>query len=191
MDWKNKVTSLTDMVIPGITDTSNHKIIENEVMSNLPLQMSLYFNVIFFPIWLIVIALLLYDKYACYNSFTKFVIITIIVTIVIVETLRLYLGYEGNLQDKIPELAGFWMLSVLLQLPLQCFLLFNPHFRLNILDIVVQSTMCTLLTTQVISGYRGLTYTSKQQAIYYRIIKLRNSNQGVPGHQPAGEIKQD
>ena len=44
---------------------------------------------------------------------------TVLVATTIIEITRLYLGYLGNLTEKVPELAGFWLLTVLLQLPMQ------------------------------------------------------------------------
>ncbi|CAH0555180.1 unnamed protein product [Brassicogethes aeneus] len=71
-----------------------------EVMSNLPLQMSLYFNVIFVPLWGLLLTLFLVENFYSYTELYKFIVITILSTIFIMEILRLYLGYEGNLKDK-------------------------------------------------------------------------------------------
>ena len=45
------------------------------------------------------------------------------------QVVRLYLGYLGNLGERVPELAGFWLLTILLQLPMQVILPHNhnPH----------------------------------------------------------------
>ena len=64
-------------------------------------------------------------KYHLLNYLYKFVLVTVIVAVIIIELVRLYLGYLGNLTEKVPELAGFWLLTILLQLPLQGFLLLN------------------------------------------------------------------
>ena len=69
-------------------------------------------------------------KYHLLNYLYKFVLVTILVAIIIIEVVRLYLGYLGNLTEKVPELAGFWLLTILLQLPLQGFLLFNTDLIL-------------------------------------------------------------
>ena len=69
-------------------------------------------------------------KYHLLNYLYKFVLVTILVAVIIIEVVRLYLGYLGNLTEKVPELAGFWLLTILLQLPLQGFLLFNTDLIL-------------------------------------------------------------
>lgn len=65
------------------------------------------------------------------------------------------------------------MLSILLQLPLQGFLLLNPYFGLNPLEFVPQTLMFILLNTQNITGYYTLKNTAKKQAAYFRIMKLK------------------
>lgn len=65
------------------------------------------------------------------------------------------------------------MLSLLLQFPLQGFLLLNPYFGFYVLEIVAQSVMFSLLCIQLISGYYALRYTASKQAAYFRIMKLR------------------
>lgn len=181
---------------------------DNELNANLPLQMALYFNVTFFPVWLIIILQLLLNmvtnyyhnnfkfsftvvQYACYSELYKFIAVAVIFTVITIEAFRLYLGYEGNLRDKvvlqpklwedvififfqIPELAGFWMISLLLQFPLQNLLLLNPYFNMRILETSVQSIMVLMLIVELISGYFALKYTAAQQANYFRIMKLKS-----------------
>ncbi|CAG9771674.1 unnamed protein product [Ceutorhynchus assimilis] len=169
MTWKETVCAFSKNVFPGIKFSSSGKEIrENEVKSNLPLQMSAYFNVVFIPIWVLVLFIFLLDNYSDFGKLTKVIIVTILSTIFTVEILRLYMVYEGNLNDKIPELAGFWMLSVFLQLPLQGLLLFNPYFQLRVLEVVCQSVIFMLLISQIIFGYFALRYTASQQAKYYQ-----------------------
>ncbi|KAJ8917682.1 hypothetical protein NQ315_005129 [Exocentrus adspersus] len=173
MDWRESVTSVSDKVFPGLSHKIDDKLIGNEVMSNLPLQMALYYNTVFAPVWAVALITFLAQNFYLYSELNKLIIIFVVTTIFLVEALRLYLGYEGNLRDKIPELAGFWMLSLLLQLPLQSFLLFNPYFGLYVLEIVVQGVMVSMLCVQLVSGYSALKYTAAKQATYFRIMKLR------------------
>ena len=81
-------------------------------------------------------------KYHLLNYLYKFVLVTILVAVIIIEVVRLYLGYLGNLTEKVPELAGFWLLTILLQLPLQGFLLFNTDL------ILVPIGKCTARSVQ-------------------------------------------
>lgn len=77
-------------------------------------------------------------KFSLLNYLYKFVLVTILVAVMIIEVssspssprspssqvVRLYLGYLGNLGERVPELAGFWLLTILLQLPMQVVI---PH----------------------------------------------------------------
>ncbi|TKS73212.1 Transmembrane protein 17B [Collichthys lucidus] len=98
---------------------------DKRVLSSLPLQMSLYFNMWFFPLWWISEIVMLQLKYPALPDYYKFILVTILIMMTLIEAIRLFLGYAGNLQEKVPELAGFWLLSILLQFPLILFQLFN------------------------------------------------------------------
>uniref|UniRef100_A0A8D8PM25 Transmembrane protein 17 n=1 Tax=Cacopsylla melanoneura TaxID=428564 RepID=A0A8D8PM25_9HEMI len=73
----------------------------NEVVSSLALQMSLYFNVIFCPVWLATIFFLLYLKYDQLSMLYRLINVTVLVLVSVIECLRLYLGYIGNLGEKV------------------------------------------------------------------------------------------
>ncbi|CAG9815409.1 unnamed protein product [Phaedon cochleariae] len=165
----------SNLMFPGL-NMNNHGCKKEgiKVTSNLPLQMSLYFNVVFAPVWGIVILLFLDKNYHTYNDLYKYIIITVVCTVFIMEVVRLYLGYEGNLKIKIPELAGFWMVSILLQFPLQCLLLFHPYFKMYILEKVVQGIMLLMLSIQLIFGFHALKYTATEQAKY---VQMKKQNQ--------------
>ena len=153
----------------------------NQLMSNLPLQVLLYLNVIYFPCWLSVILMVVSVKFHLLNYLYKFVLVTILVAVIVIEIVRLYLGYLGNLTEKVPELAGFWLLTILLQLPLQGFLLFNTDLilvpigkRNNVFTILMTS-----LTNRDIGGERD------------DGADLVRADRGVPGpegdHQAPGK----
>ena len=73
----------------------------NEIVSDLPLQMALFFNVCYFPAWLIISIVITTVKYDHLNYLYKFVLVTVLVAATIIEIIRLYLGYLGNLTEKV------------------------------------------------------------------------------------------
>ncbi|KAK2507951.1 hypothetical protein MC885_002158, partial [Smutsia gigantea] len=73
---------------------------DNEMVSSLELQMSLYFNTYFFPLWWVSNVMMLQMKYSILPDYYKFIVITVIILITLIEAIRLYLGYMGNLQEK-------------------------------------------------------------------------------------------
>ncbi|EPY76232.1 hypothetical protein CB1_001458001 [Camelus ferus] len=115
--------------------------------------MSLYFNAYFFPLWWVSSITMLQVKYSVLPDYYKFIVVTVIILVTLIEVIRLYLGYMGNLQEKVPELAGFWLLSLLLQLPLILFLLFNEGLTNLPLEKAVHIIFTTFLTFQVISAF--------------------------------------
>ncbi|XP_054100893.1 transmembrane protein 17 isoform X2 [Callithrix jacchus] len=74
---------------------------ENEMVSSLALQMSLYFNTYYFPLWWVSSIMMLHVKYSILPDYYKFIVITVIILITLIEAIRLYLGYMGNLQEKV------------------------------------------------------------------------------------------
>ncbi|XP_061879975.1 uncharacterized protein LOC133631828 isoform X1 [Entelurus aequoreus] len=72
----------------------------NELVSHLPLQMLLYFNMFYFPCWWFSSVFMLQLKYQYLPAYYQGLLISGVVLLTLVEGLRLYLGYLGNLQEK-------------------------------------------------------------------------------------------
>ncbi|KAH0621826.1 hypothetical protein JD844_023476 [Phrynosoma platyrhinos] len=142
---------------------------DNEIVSSLPLQMSLYFNLCFFPFWWVSNVLMLQLKYPVLPDYYKFILVTIVILTSLIEMIRLYLGYMGNLQEKVPELAGFWLLSILLQLPLILFLLLNEGLKIQPLERAVNIIFIMFLAFQVISAFLALRRMVNQLATRFHL----------------------
>ncbi|KAJ3181271.1 Transmembrane protein 17 [Geranomyces variabilis] len=79
--------------------------------------MLLFFNVYFMlPIWLL--AAILSAVFADGPQPTGLALIPIFA---VLELTRIYLGYAGNLLEKVPELAGFILATTFPQLPIAAF----------------------------------------------------------------------
>ncbi|XP_076159566.1 transmembrane protein 17B isoform X1 [Alosa pseudoharengus] len=129
---------------------------DDEVVSSLPLQMSLYFNLWFFPMWWVCEVIMLHLKYPALPDYYKFILVTVLILMTLIEGIRLYLGYVGNLQEKVPELAGFWLLSLLLQFPLILFQLFNESILVQPLERGVHIVLSLFVLTEALSGFVAL-----------------------------------
>uniref|UniRef100_A0A3B3SSQ8 Transmembrane protein 17 n=1 Tax=Paramormyrops kingsleyae TaxID=1676925 RepID=A0A3B3SSQ8_9TELE len=121
----------------------------DDVISCLPLQMSLYFNAYYFPLWWVSEVVVLHLKYPALPDYYKFILITVLILMTLIEAIRLYLGYAGNLQEKVPELAGFWLLTLLLQFPLTLFQLFNEAILIQPLERGVHIVLALFLLIEV------------------------------------------
>lgn len=142
---------------------------DNEMVSSLALQMSLYFNSYFFPLWWVSCIVMLHLKYSILPDYYKFIVVTVVILITLIEAIRLYLGCMGNLQEKVPELAGFWLLSLLLQLPLILFLLLNDGLRNLPLEKAIHIIFTIFLTFQVISAFLTLKKMVNQLAARFHL----------------------
>ena len=103
---KSTLLQVSETMFPGITQTYHLRSkapelrLGHEIVSDLPLQMSLFFNACYFPFWLIASATTTYIKYQYLNYLYKFILVTVLVAVILIEVARLYLGYLGNLTEK-------------------------------------------------------------------------------------------
>ncbi|UJR33701.1 hypothetical protein I4U23_021130 [Adineta vaga] len=100
--------------------------IEIDYSSSLPLQMLLYFNVCFFPCWLFSLIFVLPVLAVTSKNQHAILMVFAFGFKAIIECVRLYLGYTGNLAERMPELTAFCLLTIIFQLPLSIFLLIYP-----------------------------------------------------------------
>ncbi|XP_071849457.1 transmembrane protein 17-like [Apostichopus japonicus] len=170
---RQKLTNFTETVFPTYPTQENrqHHMIRpgNELVSSLPLQIALYFNVYFFPFWLLTCVVILALKFQHLEQLFQFVIITIYIVISGTEAMRLYLGYLGNLQERVPELAGFWLLTLVLQLPLLVFLLAASGGKPTPAEIGVHIIFLIFLLSEIVVGFFALKVMSRQQVMKFHL----------------------
>ncbi|XP_047141882.1 transmembrane protein 17B isoform X1 [Hydra vulgaris] len=170
-------TSVSDTFFPGsksIIDGGKEKSIMtgSYVNSSLWLQMSLYFNCYFSPFWLVICLIVLTLKFEKLNPYYQFILAVIYLVMGGLEVLRLFLGYLGNLLEKVPELAGFWLVTVILQLPLCCILLFNEATLILPFERAVNIIMFVFLVTETIHGYIAIKRMTDSQVEKFRMRRL-------------------
>ncbi|XP_015181117.1 PREDICTED: transmembrane protein 17B-like isoform X2 [Polistes dominula] len=155
--WKSSVINASDHIFPGLAYHDRKKEfydIGNQIQSSLPLQMALYFN--YFQ---------LTDVY-------KFITVAVFLLISVLECTRLYLGYLGNLDEKIPELASFWLISTLIQFPLELFILLDSRTMLNFTEQIINSVMIFFLSIEIIFGTIALKNSAYHHAKRFYIAQL-------------------
>ncbi|XP_032912624.1 transmembrane protein 17 [Catharus ustulatus] len=159
-----------------------------EILSSLPLQMSLYFNVYFFPFWWLITVAILYLKYPDLSDYYKFILVTVMILVSLTELIRLYLGYVGNLLEKVPELAGFWLLTLLPQLPIILFLLFNEGLKIHSLERAMHIIFAAFLSFQVVAAFFALRRMVNTLATRFRLTEFHRLEEQRPasgGHSLA------
>ena len=82
---------------------------------------------------------------------------------------------SGNLTEKVPELAGFWLLTVLLQLPMQGFLLFNEDLVILPMERAANILMVIMVVVELGVGFVALRRITRHQAKKFHLHQL-NSN---------------
>lgn len=95
-----------------------------------------------------------------------------------IECLRLYLGYSGNLKDKIPDFAGFWILSTFLQFPMQLYLsLAAPQIQKFLLAWCMEVITTGLLAFEIVIAFFAIKGRSRERAQLFHLQQLLKSRQ--------------
>eukprot|EP01084_Bolivina_argentea_P154356 269091_1 len=172
-----------------------------EIISSLPLQISLYFHwrysivyVIFFVIKYIVVK----DNY---NDLISIFIPIIVSLWSIVEASRIYLGYAGNLCEQVPHLFGFLFLTIFPQSVLIILLMVLQWNRTNYwaIDKALNIFQILFIISQLIFGYISIKNVIHAQTLKFKLkmsqrakqkqqILLGNNNLNI---NPNDIIKQD
>ncbi|XP_043267448.1 transmembrane protein 17B-like [Venturia canescens] len=165
--WKSTVIEASDKIFPGLVYHDREKEfwdMGHLVRSSLPLQIALYTNVWIFCIWFLISLASLDSKYFHLSSLYKFITIAVLIVYSVFECARLYFGYLGNLADKIPELASFWLISTLLQLPLILFMLLDGKTMPFLIERIAHGCMLVLLIIEIVTGTIALKKTADHHA---------------------------
>ena len=89
----------------------------------------------------------------------------------VVEPLRLFLGYIGNLQERVPQMSAFLLMTIFPQIPCLVFLaLFQEHIFPY--DRVAGCILLSSMIIEVIVGFRSLQkLIRKSTAEFYRMCQ--------------------
>jgi len=76
--------------------------------------------------------------------------------------------------DQVPELAGFWLLTLLVQSPFVFFLLFNEAAIITPLERAVTVVMATFVLFESIAGYAAIRAMVKSQMNKFHLQQFKN-----------------
>ncbi|XP_040540152.1 transmembrane protein 17B [Gallus gallus] len=124
-------------------------------------------------------------QYNLLPRYYQLLLLAAFLILTLAEGARLYLGYIGNLQEKVPELAGFLLLSLLIQLPLLLFLL-TDHLTIRLpLELAVHSLLLAFLICEVVAAFLALRVMSRQLAAQFYLRQFKVGSWGdAAGHDP-------
>ncbi|KAJ0068058.1 hypothetical protein NL108_015475 [Boleophthalmus pectinirostris] len=144
----------------------------NELVSHLPLQMLLYFNMFYFPCWWFSAVFMLDAKYELLADYYQGLLITGIVLLTIVEVTRLYLGYVGNLKEKVPELAAFWVLSFTFPVPVLLFFLTDEDTLILPLERATHSLYLLFVVAELMASFLALRTMTRKLLLLFHLRQL-------------------
>jgi len=176
---KRDVVASLDPVFPGVKELSEegkanarkYGMSQNRYMSSLPLQMSLFFNVCYLPFWLFCTGFLVALKFYRLELIYQILLSAVIIAFSGLEIGRLYLGYLGNLTEKVPELSGFWLLT-LIQLPLLCFYSFYSNFLTVPFEKALNLVLLFFLAAELVFGYNANKSLVKHQLQKFHLLQF-------------------
>ena len=180
----------------NINDESS--LTNTEIASNLPLQMLLHFNVHFGLFWaLIILANMLFRESYLSTNPSYLVLCPLILSVwCMVEPVRLYLGYVGNLQEKVPQLTGFWLLTLIPQIPLAFFFIiakpinFSPDGNTTVpyqlpFDRAGSIVLIIMYVQEAIAGYVALRNMVRSQVLKFHLLNIRSAQEAPTNVRPA------
>lgn len=153
-----------------------------DVQSSLVLQMSLYFNLVYYPVWLAIILssfvakvsnfnemsryhltiiFLFYLQHQCFGWFSYLLLGIGVCCCCVMEATRIYLGMSGNLSEQVAELSTFWFTTLLVQLPLVAIILIVAFSLSQILEMVALFISSLLMAVQLCVSFTTLRNVSR------------------------------
>ncbi|KAL8610833.1 hypothetical protein ACOMHN_056688 [Nucella lapillus] len=180
--FRRTMTSVTDMLFPvskTARDPQQHQILKtgNEYVTSLPLQMLIYFNIFFSPLWFITCIVMLEAKFSHLSQLYQIVLVSVYIVYTLIDIVRLYIGFVGNLMERVPELAGFWLLTMILQLPLILLLLLNDEAILLPMERAVHIIKALFIVSEVIVGYFAIRVMVNYQVTKYHLQQFTDLEQ--------------
>ncbi|CAL8327668.1 unnamed protein product [Arctogadus glacialis] len=154
----------------------------HELVSHLPLQMLLYFNMFYFPCWWASAVAMLHLKLCLLPGYYQALLVTGVILLTAIEAARLYLGWVGNLTEQVPELAAFWLLSVSFQLPVLLFFLTDAAILILPLERAVHGVLLLLLLAQIACSFLALRAMTRKLTLLFHLRQIGEVESPRPRH---------
>lgn len=117
-------------------------------LSSLPLQVTLHFNLLFSIVYTILVGATCTSKVLYYN---KKVAISNIIVWLVFEVVRLYYGISGNINEKVPELSAYLLITIFPQIPFALYFAYIQPVLFPV-DPILGTLMLLLLLFQIWEG---------------------------------------
>ena len=145
-----------------------------DTVSSVPLQLLIYVNAILACIFIVFVGGFNMDNkndLEHRSQLNKALVAPVLVTWLIAEAARLYCGYYGNLNEKVPETSTFLLLSCFPQFPALAYLTFLQE-HVYPLDFLFGFSLLILLLLEGFVGTLAFqTLIRRQTAHFYRLCQ--------------------
>jgi len=139
--------------------------------------MLLYFNMFYSIFWgALTLALMIFkENYLMVNQAYKVLSPLVLSVWFLLEPIRLYLGFAGNLQEKVPQLTGFWLLTLIPQLPIAFFFVLSLPVRVNgyplqlSFDLAGSIILLVFIFLEAIVGFFALRTIVRSQVLKFHM----------------------
>eukprot|EP00045_Choanoeca_perplexa_P000209 m.13362 g.13362 ORF g.13362 m.13362 type:complete len:216 (-) comp10146_c0_seq7:167-814(-) len=163
-----------------------------EVLSSLAFQMLMYFNALYFPVWLLLIVFTTKEAEFPF-IFSDFIGLILYSMLLPLEAIRLYLGHRGNLNESSPSLTSFLIASGLFEMPLllivmlrnsslafeaiansilMVFLLSKGVFHDTITGPITMTIICLmqLAAGGIFLGFRAIVHLNRERSLRFQLL---------------------
>lgn len=188
-------SALAEKVFPGSNAVSKNQAVgvSRELISSTPLHSAVYYNFYFSVIYFALNVFILRWKALNYIGWRIEGVTTVMFVMwCLAEPARLYAGYVGNLQERVPSLVAFVFLSVFPQ-GLCCIYLLVIQKPMMPMDKILNILMLIFLLVEVVLGYQATNHvidnkTARFAVEYGQVEDMKRSELG--GGMNNGEGKE-
>lgn len=148
---------------------------DSPICSYMPFQMLLYYHMLFSVVWFVMYVAMWNWKQnnMQYGHAFKILSPTVLALWAIAEPPRVLFGYVGNLKEKVPQMASFVLVTLILSLPCVAFFLFFDENKLP-LDWALHGIHFAFTLLELFLGRYALTLLIKAQRDRFAIAAHAN-----------------
>ncbi|KAL2914043.1 hypothetical protein HK105_206488 [Polyrhizophydium stewartii] len=132
----------------------------SEIQSNLTFQMLMYFNVLLYPI-----------RWFRPTAWNKFQTLFLLLSFVVIEPVRLWLGYIGNMKERVPDLSGCFIFTLFPQLLISFyFMVGQPYMGRGFtlpFETAVNLVYMAMLVCECVFGYLAARRIVRSHSIHF------------------------